>query len=325
LTDFEGLAEKLSMTELMRLQDALSRAIVRRFEKHLALTFSDIVDSTAYFAAFGDEAGRKLQQRHYDLVAAAIVPEGGRVIDTAGDGVFLCFDQVTAAVRAMVTLKRAILSDNDARNAAHRLHVRIGVHAGPVLSDGTLVSGEVVNFCNRVASSADREELRLTPAAHAELGDATLRRRCQPVRGVQLKGVAAPQDLFSLAWLDPARFPSLVGFEDGSVQRLPARDVIRFGRLREENGAAANDIVITLEDPELLIRVSRWHFELHRKADGYMLRSITASGTTALNGRTLVPGEMVPLRPGAKVCLSGAVTLTFVSEDFSQETTHLPG
>ena len=194
-----------------------------------------------------------------------------------------------------------------------------------MLSDGTLVSGEVVNFCNRVAGSAGRDELRLTPAAHAELGDAALRRRCQPVRGVELKGVAAPQDLFTLEWLDPARFPTLVGFEDGSVQRLPARDVIRFGRLREENGVAANDIVITLEDPELLIRVSRWHFELHRKADGYMLRSISAGGTTALNGRTLVPGEMVPLRPGAEVCLSGTVTLAFVSEDFSQETTHLPG
>lgn len=325
MKDLEDLAEQLSMAELMRLQDALSRAIVRRFERHLALAFSDIADSTGYFAAFGDEAGRKLQQRHYDLVAAAIAPEGGRLVDTAGDGVFLCFDEVTAAVRAMVGLKRAILRDNDERSAAHRLHVHIGVHAGPVLTDGTLVSGEVVNFCNRVAASASRDELRLTPAAQAGLSDAALRRRCKPLRGVELKGVAAPQDLFTLDWLDPAQFPTLVGFEDGSVQRLPARDVIRFGRLVQENGAAANDIVILLADPELRIRVSRWHFELHRKADGYMLRSVTASASTALNGRTLVPGELVPLRPGAKVCLSGAVTLTFVSEDFSQEITHLPG
>ena len=102
MTNFEELAEQLSMTELIRLQDVLSKAIVRRFEKRLALVFSDVVGSTPYFARFGDEAGRKLQQRHYDLVTAAITPEGGRVVDTAGDGVFLCFESVTAASRAMV-------------------------------------------------------------------------------------------------------------------------------------------------------------------------------------------------------------------------------
>ena len=42
MTNFEELAEQLSMTELIRLQDVLSKAIVRRFEKRLALVFSEI-------------------------------------------------------------------------------------------------------------------------------------------------------------------------------------------------------------------------------------------------------------------------------------------
>jgi class 3 adenylate cyclase len=41
--NLEELAEQLSMTELIRLQDVLSKAIVRRFEKRLALVFSDVV------------------------------------------------------------------------------------------------------------------------------------------------------------------------------------------------------------------------------------------------------------------------------------------
>jgi len=323
VNNFEELAEQLSMTELIRLQDVLSKAIVRRFEKRLALVFSDVVGSTPYFARFGDEAGRKLQQRHYDLVNAAIAPEGGRVVDTAGDGVFLCFENVTAASRAMVALLRSIVRDNDSRAAEHRLNLRVGVHVGPVLTDGTLVSGDAVNFCSRVAGSAGAGELRLSLAAHSELSELELRLRSHRQRAVELKGVDKPQELFVLDWLDATKFPTKVRFEDGTEQRLPPLDVIRFGRLREQDGATANDVVITLADPNLQSRISRWHFELHRRADGFLLRSVSTS-TTELDGRAVPRGEDVVVRPGAKVKLGGAITLEFASEDFSQEMTLLP-
>jgi class 3 adenylate cyclase len=323
VTNFEELAEQLSMTELIRLQDVLSKAIARRFEKRLALVFSDVVGSTPYFARFGDEAGRKLQQRHYDLVTAAITPEGGRVVDTAGDGVFLCFESVTAAARAMVALQRSIVRDNDSRAADHRLNLRIGIHAGPVLTDGVLVSGDAVNFCSRVAGSAGAGELRLSLAAYSELTELELRLKSRRQRAVELKGVEKPQELFTLDWLDATKFPTKVIFEDGSEQRLPPLDVIRFGRLREQDGATANDVLITLSDPNLHSRVSRWHFELHRRADGFMLRSVSTS-TTEIDGRAVARGEELVVRPGAKVRLGGAITLEFASEDFSQEMTLLP-
>jgi class 3 adenylate cyclase len=323
VSTFEELAEQLSMTELIRLQDVLSKAIVRRFEKRLALVFSDVVGSTPYFARFGDEAGRKLQQRHYDFVATAITPEGGRVVDTAGDGVFLCFESVTAASRAMVAMQRSIVRDNDSRAAEHRLHVRIGLHVGPVLTDGQLVSGDAVNFCSRVAGSAGSGEIRLSLAAYSELTELDLRLKCRRQRAVELKGVDKPQELFTLDWLDATKFPTKVRFEDGSEQRLPTLEVIRFGRLREQDGATANDVVITLSDPNLQSRISRWHFELHRRADGFMLRSVSTS-TTEIDGRAVNRGEELLVRPGAKVRLGGAITLEFASEDFSQEMTLLP-
>lgn len=324
VNDFEGLANSLSMTELIRLQDVLSKAIVRRFEKRLALVFSDVVGSTPYFARFGDEAGRKLQQRHFDLLNAVIAPEGGRIIDTAGDGAFMCFDSVTSAARAMVQLQRGIVKDNDNRALDHRLHVRVGLHVGPVLTDGAQVSGDAVNFCSRVSGSAGAGEIRLSLAAHSELADVEMRLRSRRQKAVELKGVDRPQELFTLDWLDSTRFPTLVRFDDGSEVRLPTLDVIRFGRLREQDGVTANDVVITLADPNLQGRVSRWHFELLRRHDGFMLRSVSTS-TTELDGKPVARGEEALLRVGAKVKLGGAVTLEFVSEDFAQEMTLLPG
>ena len=224
----------------------------------------------------------------------------------------------------MVTLQRTISRDNDARALEHRLAVRIGIHAGPVLTDGQNVSGDAVNFCSRVASSAAGGEIRLSNAAFAELTDVELRLRTQRRRGIELKGIEKPQDLVTLDWLDASRFPTLVRFEDGSEVRLPNLDVIRFGRLREQDGSVANDIVITLNDPNLQSRISRWHFELHRKSDGFVLRSVSTS-TTEVDGKPVARGEEVPVNPGAKVKLGNALTLELGSEDFSREMTLLPG
>jgi class 3 adenylate cyclase len=324
LKNIEALAEELSMTELVRLQDLLSKAIVRRFEKRLALAFSDVVGSTPYFARFGDQEGRKLQQRHYDFVGAAIAPEGGRVVDTAGDGVFFCFENVTNATRAVVNLLRAVAQDNDSRAADHRLNVRVGIHVGPVLTDGVLVSGDSVNFASRVGGSAATNELRLSAAAHAELSDMDLRMRGRREAGVMLKGVDKPHDLFTLEWVDASKFPTLVRFENGSEVRLPPLDVIRFGRLAERDGVAANDVVITLPDPEMNGRISRWHFELHRHSDGFSLRSVTASTTTEVNGKLIEGNSSVVVRPGTRVRVGGVMTLQFDVEDLSDDRTQMP-
>ena len=89
------------MTEIIRLQTVLSQELTRRFERKAALAFTDVVDSTRYFAQFGDEAGRRLQQLHLDLLEKSI-DGAGRIVDTAGDGAFISFPSAMAAVGAMV-------------------------------------------------------------------------------------------------------------------------------------------------------------------------------------------------------------------------------
>src|SRR3954468_21550339 len=104
--NYDALAEELSMTEIIRLQDKLSKALVRRFEKRLALALSDVGGSTADFSKYGDEAGKKLQLRHLDLIHRVLPSTQGRIVDTAGDGAFLCFPELNAAARALVELQR---------------------------------------------------------------------------------------------------------------------------------------------------------------------------------------------------------------------------
>ena len=300
------------MTEIIRLQDTLSNALVRRFEKKLALAFSDVAGSTAYFSKFGDEAGRKLQQRHLDLVQRVLPSGGGRVVDTAGDGAFLCFPTMNGAAKAMVELLRLVAIDNDNRSSEHRLAVRVGLHFGAALTDGTSVSGDSVNFCSRVSGSAGLAEIRLSVAAYQELSDVPLRLRCFKLKAVSLKGVPEPVDLLVLNWLDPAVFLASVRI-DGAEFKLPEQAIIRFGRLREQDGEAANDVFLEAKDPEMSNRISRWHFELHRKPTGYILRSVSSS-STEVDGTMVPKGVEVVIRPGSRVRVGGVVTIEFLGD-----------
>lgn len=304
--------ETLTLTEAIRLQSELSALISKKYERHVALVFSDIVGSTPYFVRFGNEAGRSLQQRHFDHIQSVIGDRGGRVVDTAGDGAFLCFPQVEAACSAMIELQRRISADNFHRPREHQLAVRIGIHWGSVLTDSVVVTGDAVNLSSRVASSSRPGEIRITRQVYSELPSA-LRIRCKPLDPVELKGIEHKVILMELIWWDPSRFPEFVRIENSGEQlQLPALDTISFGRISELDGVKANDIVIKLSEERLNNMVSRWHFELRRRPDGFVLRSVS-SQLTEVDGRILQKGEEAEVRVGTSVVLAKTIVIRFFS------------
>jgi class 3 adenylate cyclase len=301
---------------MVQLQTALAEALKRRFEKHLCLGFSDVVGSTPYFARFGDAAGRGMQQRHFDLLAQALEEHGGRVVDTAGDGVFTAFPSAEQAVDAYITMERLVSARNASYARDHQLIVRVGLHWGPTLTDGAVVTGDAVNFAARVTSSSGPGEIRLSKATFRELPKEK-RLRCRGLPPVVLKGIAEPQELLLLEWRDLSAFPSRVRvLETGEEIQLPDRDVIAFGRLRERDGIAVNDVVLALPDAEQTKLISRWHFELRRGDAGFTLRSVTDQATD-VDGVTLPKSGEVTLRPGSLVRVANVMTLEFLAEGSS--------
>jgi class 3 adenylate cyclase len=312
--DYEDLCNSLSMTEIIRLQTMLSTALVRRFERVMALAFSDLVGSTPYFAKFGDEAGRRLQQKHYDLLQQAIREHQGRVVDTAGDGAFLCFPSADAAISAMMELLRLISEENAGRSREHQLAVRIGIHLGPVLTDDDQVSGDAVNYCARVNGSGNPGEIRLTQEAFYACTNPDHRLLCRGLAPIALKGIDKPVELLLLDWRDRNIFPSAVRFESGEEIALPEQDIITFGRLAEKDGVTANDIVLRCPDKHRTLQISRWHFELRRRPDGFVLRSLS-NASTQVNNRPVPKGEDHPIRPGDSVVVGNVLSLKFPAHD----------
>ena len=310
MTNFSAL----SMTDIIRLQNELQQELTRRFECSLALVFSDIVGSTSYFSRFGDAAGRQLQQLHMDLLSACIVPTGGRIADTAGDGAFIAFPNATAAVNGIIAFEGLMARANETRNHQHQLLVRIGVHWGTVLSDGVAVSGDSVNLCARVCASAGVGEVRLTRAVFDELGREH-RLSCRSIGETPLHGFDSPLELLVFEWRDESQFPRGVLIEETSEQvSLPRKDVVTFGRLRDHNGTRANDIVLGHPDPELARQISRWHFELRRSEHGMHLMALSDSVTT-VDGRDVARGQAVAVRAGTRICIADVLTLVLLGPD----------
>jgi len=317
-------ASGMTMTDIIRLQTLLSQELARRFERTVTLAFTDIVESSSYFTHFGDEAGRRLQQLHFDLLEQSLVvgtgPHCGRIVDTAGDGAFICSASTGAAVRAMMALQNRITRENVDRPRPHQLSVRVGLHRGHVLTDGVHVTGDAVNLCARLVASARASEVRLSLDLFQELSP-DLRHLCRPLGQVNLKGIGRSVALMSLLWRDPARFPSQVVIrESGERIMLPAQDTVYFGRGEAVELTTANDVTLGLPDALMSRQVSRRHFELRARPDGYLLKALTDQ-LTEVDGVTMQRDQELPIRPGSCILLAGVMTLDFLSPSLTGDGT----
>ncbi len=302
----------LGMTQLIQLLEQLEQELRQRFERNLAIVFTDVVGSTAFFAQHGDSAGRALLQRHLDHLNELWPAAEGRIVDTAGDGAFSVFPAVEAAAKALIELFARVDEHNRRRETSHRLRLRCGVHFGPVLTDGTLVTGDAVNLCARVIATASPDEIRLTRPAFLELSN-DLRVSCHPLAPLSLKGLARPVEVVVLEHHRRAMPSAVMVQETKEVVTLPDKETITFGRLREQNGVPANDIALTHPDPELALRVSRWHFEIRQRPEGPRLRALTELGTD-VDGRPVLKNQEVLLRSGSVVTVAGILHLRFLGE-----------
>ena len=115
-------------------------------EGTLTLVFTDIVDSTTLTEQMGDERWVTLMKSHEADIRHATAAHGGTLVKMTGDGSLLSFTSSRAAVRAALEIQ------DKATDAGYL--VRIGAHAGEVITTEGDVLGTTVNKAARVASVA---------------------------------------------------------------------------------------------------------------------------------------------------------------------------
>ena len=113
--------------------------------------FTDIVGSTEHLARLGDQAWSDLLQKFHALCRAQLETHRGRLVDTAGDGLFAIFDGPARAIRCAAAM--------GAQAHDIGLELRAGLHTGEVETTGDKVSGMAVHIGARVMAQAGAGEV----------------------------------------------------------------------------------------------------------------------------------------------------------------------
>ena len=115
------------------------------------LLFIDLVGSTEQAAEIGDAAWRALLDQHYGVARAELDRFGGRLVDSAGDGVLAIFDGPSRALRCAAGIIQA--------DRPLGLRARAGVHTGEVEVAQGAVRGLNVHVASRIAGLAAAGEI----------------------------------------------------------------------------------------------------------------------------------------------------------------------
>ena len=103
-----------------------------------------------------DEAGTaSLVRERREAAQPIIATHGGRLFKTMGDGMFVEFPSVVAAVECALAMQRQMATSNEGALEAKRVLYRIGVHLGDVLVEGEDILGDGVNIASRLEGVAD--------------------------------------------------------------------------------------------------------------------------------------------------------------------------
>ena len=152
------------------------------------ILFCDIVDSTTRAAQLGDRAWKDLLARFYALASDKLKHYRGRLLDTAGDGLFAAFDGPARAVRCGAALAEAV--------TVLGLQLRVGVHTGECEVIGDKYSGIAVHLGARVAGAAEPGQVLATSTVKDLVVGSEL--RFEDLGARALKGVPEPWRLFRL-------------------------------------------------------------------------------------------------------------------------------
>ena len=185
-----------------------------------AILVADIVEYSRLMAE--DEAATVATLKgHQAVVLPMVEAHGGRIQDTAGDGILAEFRSVQQAVECAIAIQRTMAERNAAVPPARQMRFRIGVNFGDVMYDGTRVYGDGLNVAARVQEFAAPGGICVTAMVREEVGARTSL-AFEDLGAQSLKNIPRPVRVFRVRLDDQSKL--------GTTPRAALGDTIRAWR-----------------------------------------------------------------------------------------------
>jgi class 3 adenylate cyclase len=196
---FDGLRSDArfgSLLRRMRLEkDGETEAPHVSSDRRLAaIMFTDLVGFTKL--AQEDEArALRLLNEHRSLLRPIFASRGGREVKTMGDGFMLEFASAVESVRCAVEMQAAMAKRNSSRGPNERILLRIGVHIGDVVREGSDLVGDGVNVASRIEPLALPGGICITGAVWDQVVN-KVGVKVEKLRAISLKNVSTPVEVY---------------------------------------------------------------------------------------------------------------------------------
>jgi len=138
-------------------------------ERRLAAILA--ADIAGYSALMGADEVRTVHdlKGHQAIVLPMVGEFGGRIIDTAGDGILAEFPSVVNAVKCAVSIQSEMIERNAAINPKHRMQFRVGISVGDVIYDEARIYGDGINVAARLEGIADPGGICISSKVYEEI------------------------------------------------------------------------------------------------------------------------------------------------------------
>ena len=134
---------------------------------------------------------------HQSVILPLIGRHGGRIIDTAGDGIMAEFPSVIGATECAVEIQTVMAERNEGVPESRRMRFRIGINLGDVIYDETRIYGDGINIAARLEALAEPGGVLVShtvydqvrgklPFTFEDVGERQVKNIEQPVRMYQL-------------------------------------------------------------------------------------------------------------------------------------------
>lgn len=134
---------------------------------------------------------------HQASVLPLIAEFGGRIIDTAGDGILAEFPSAVDAVDCATTLQTVMVTRNQDQPENRRMQFRVGINLGDVIHDDMRIYGDGINIAARLENIAEPGGICISEDVYRQIRD-KLPVPCRDLGEQELKNIARPVHVYAL-------------------------------------------------------------------------------------------------------------------------------
>src|SRR6202048_1907527 len=204
----------------------VSGIVEPRMERRLSAILA--ADIAGYSALMGANEARTVRdlKGHQAVVLPMVSEFGGRVIDTAGDGILPEFASVVSAVKCAVAIQSTMAQRNAPIEPEHRMQFRIGINVGDIVYDDARIYGDGINVAARLESIAEPGGICISSKVYEEI-NGRVDLAYQDMGAQQPKTITRPVGAYwvRLNSMPPAAAPALALPDKPSIAVLPFQNM----------------------------------------------------------------------------------------------------